>query len=175
MQWLTWFDRRTERWSTAVAETARTNGPLRDIGDSMAKKTTHPHPAYASMMAEASRLGWPERFATDLTEHDARALLAAKRDALFLWAIGPLGTVLAFEAETSRARIQRTYYVRTILEALGLDGAEPRFFSWDGTRLASATAQEASELLSSNFESLKQDAIRELEWDRGVAARAAGF
>ena len=91
--------------------------------------------AYAAMQAEADRLSWPERFATDLTTHDRDALARVGDRLPLFWVLRRDGTFLC---EISTDPIDGAghfvwnapaWFPRTF----GPNGF--RFYVWDGVAL----------------------------------------
>lgn len=93
-------------------------------------KSKHPHPAFALLLAKARETSMPERFATDLTEHDARSLRQLPADKPFGWMLHKLGTWLVIPKP--RHRQGTIDYVRGVFECAS-EGAVA--FVWDGRAL----------------------------------------
>ncbi len=79
-------------------------------------------PAYAALVAEATRLGWPAHYATDLTVHDRSTLLRAGAPTTFGWRLSEWGTTL-YRAEEPA---DLTYAANSIANAL----PEDRYYWW---------------------------------------------
>jgi hypothetical protein len=92
---------------------------------SKAKQTTDISRAHAALLVEATKLGWPTHFATDL-DHDARAIATMAPHEPFVWAIGAHGT-----------HIGRSGDQLTMCEVSD-SFTDCRFYVWDGHRLQEA-------------------------------------
>ncbi len=98
---------------------------------SKAKQTTDISRAHAAILAEATKLGWPTHFATDL-DHDARAIATMAPHEPFVWAVGAHGTHLGRSGGQLTMRMVSDQFT------------DCRFFVWDGRRLHEApTATDA--------------------------------
>jgi hypothetical protein len=101
------------------------------------KQTTDISRAHAALLAEATRLGWPTHFVTDL-DHDARAIATMAPHEPFAWAIGAHGTHIG------RSGGQLT--MRMVSDNFN----DCRFFVWDGCRMHEAkNASDADSQLAS--------------------------
>ncbi len=100
------------------------------------KQTTDISRAHAALLAEATRLGWPTHFVTDL-DHDARAIATMAPHEPFVWAIGAHGTHIG--------RSGRQITMRMVSDSF----TDCRFYVWDGYRLHEApTASDADSRLA---------------------------
>ena len=90
-----------------------------------AKQTTDISRAHAALLAEATRLGWPTHFATDL-DHDARAIASMAPNEPFVWAVCAHGTHIARHGGQLTMRMVSDTFENC------------RFFVWDGYRLHEA-------------------------------------
>lgn len=99
--------------------------------------------AYAAMLAESTRVGWPLRFASDLTTHDRAATEAIDRATPLLWALYDGGTFLC---KVTKQPIDRAGHFAWDAPAFVVRscGDETRFYLWDGVTLrALASAEDA--------------------------------
>lgn len=85
---------------------------------------------YRALVAESERVGWPLRYAADLTVHDRASLARTPHAEPFCWALGPSGTVLYFPERAGAWG--PADFIRTMRQ----DG-ERRIYRWDGVSLAS--------------------------------------
>ena len=100
------------------------------------KQTTDISRAHAALLAEATRLGWPTHFVTDL-DHDARTIATMAPCEPFAWAIGAHGTHLARSGGQITMRMVSDNFT------------DCRFYVWDGYRLQEApTASDADSRLA---------------------------
>ena len=105
--------------------------------------TTTDQQDYDALLAEADRIGWPERFRTDLTEHDRLALSRRRSTEAFAWVLSRDATYLVFP---SRLPIDGAgHYAhemrRSCREAFGAENC--RWYWWDGAQLTDARSPEA--------------------------------
>lgn len=118
----------------------------------MARKTLPPttdHPAYAAMCAVAQALGWPERFARDLTHWDREELTHWHPAKPFAWVVGANGTHIVWTDRTAdeRRRNPTGLLCEAAQEAVcSLDG-RARWFWWDGARLIASCLEDSTDRL----------------------------
>lgn len=95
---------------------------------------------YKAIAAEASRLGWPELWATDLTTHDYKMLTEFDAPREFGWSIRRCGTDLYIpDSEWSICWLEsHTKY---------LMGRDIRYYFYDGSTLRSLPADELLRVL----------------------------
>jgi hypothetical protein len=106
---------------------------------SKAKQTTDISRAHAALLVEATKLGWPTHFATDL-DHDARAIATMAPHEPFAWAIGAHG---AHGTHIGRSGDQLT------MCEVSDSFTDCRFYVWDGYHLhETPTASDADSRLA---------------------------
>ena len=98
---------------------------------------------FDALLAEADRIGWPERFRTDLTEHDRSTLSRRESTEPFAWVLSRSATYLVFP---NRRPIDGAgHYAHEMptscREAFGRDNC--RWYWWDGTGLVDVGSPEA--------------------------------
>jgi hypothetical protein len=90
---------------------------------------------YQALLAEARRVGWPERFETDLTIHD-RAALAARDPALpFAWVLNRGATYLAFPGASPVDGAGHYAHDMPAICARAFGAVDCRWYWWDGIAL----------------------------------------
>ncbi len=105
--------------------------------------------AYAALLAESERVGWPERFPTDLTEHDHAALAKRSSTEAFAWVLSQGATYLVFPSPLpiDGAGTYAHWMPRACARSFGRENC--RWYWWDGARLI---AEESAEALASRLE-----------------------
>jgi hypothetical protein len=105
--------------------------------------------AYAALLVEAERVGWPERFQTDLTEHDQRTLAERRPTDPFAWVLSNGATYLVFPSAVpiDGAGTYAHRRPRACAESFGRENC--RWYWWDGARLI---AEETPEALANRLE-----------------------
>jgi hypothetical protein len=94
-------------------------------------------PHYEALVWEATRVGWPVRFKTDLTEHD-RAFLEKRDPSLpFAWMLSEGATYLVGAEWIDRWLRRAHHYVSWVEEI----GDETRYYFWNGTSLEEFSAE----------------------------------
>jgi len=91
--------------------------------------------AFYALKSEAARVGWPLRFATDLTTHD-RAYLAQHDDAEpFAWVLMTDGTILTYPSRRpiDGAGTMAHIMPRIVCHTFGAENC--RWYWWDGNAL----------------------------------------
>jgi hypothetical protein len=97
---------------------------------------------YGALLAEAERVGWPERFRTDLTEHDRLELSRHEPTEPFAWVLSDGATYLVFP---SRAPIDGAGHYAHECPAFcesSFGRENCRFYWWDGLALQDVGASE---------------------------------
>ncbi len=94
--------------------------------------------AWEALLAEATRVKWPEHFTCDLFR-DWQLLTRADAPSEFVWALRRLGTELLILGDASSAW----------QELLARHHPEARWYVWRAQRLMAVTPEEASRLLAS--------------------------
>ncbi len=89
-------------------------------------------PAIAAILAEATRVGWPTRFATDL-DYDIRAINAMDPLEPFGWILREDGTHIAPAPTAYRAHSMTRLTIPMIVDAFG--AAQCRIYVWNGRNL----------------------------------------
>ena len=103
---------------------------------------------YEALLAEAQRVGWPERFETDLTTHD-RAALEKRDPALpFAWVLNRAATYLAFPSPSPVDGAGHYAQDMPAICARAFGREDCRWYWWDGLALHEVeTAEQLAELL----------------------------
>ena len=99
--------------------------------------------AYAALLAESARVGWPERFKTDLTEHDQRTLSERRPTDAFAWVLSQGATYLVFPSPLpiDGAGTYAHWMPRACARSFGRENC--RWYWWDGARLIAVESAEA--------------------------------
>lgn len=114
------------------------------------KLTKNPRPlsAITAIRHEATRIGWPLHFATDLA-HDERAIAGMLPREPFAWCLRADGTHIARASEPKSGSSARIKPLTMVMVADSFEAERCRFYVWDGIGLASlATAELADERLA---------------------------
>jgi len=90
-------------------------------------------PALLAIRAESQRVGWPERFATDL-DHDATAIGKMLTREPFTWCLRADGTHVG-RAVLPQPWIRKQTMLTMTAVAEAFDGRECRFYVWDSCAL----------------------------------------
>jgi hypothetical protein len=99
--------------------------------------------AYAALLAESERVGWPERFQSDLTEHDRASLAERCPTDAFAWVLSQGATYLVFPSPVpiDGAGTYAHRMPRACAESFGRENC--RWYWWDGARLVAVDSAEA--------------------------------
>jgi len=101
---------------------------------------------YVALKTESDRLGLPERFTTDLTEHDKAMLETADPDLPFGWAVHADGTHLFWPGTQDGVGHTVDMFPRFVREAV--EGCGPlHFYWWDGLGLEQIEERELRQRL----------------------------
>lgn len=128
------------------------------MGRAKKHPTTQVAPEPAALTAlrrEASQIGWPIHFATDI-EHDARAIGAMLPHEPFTWCLRADGTHIGRVVDAADHRaVQSRLTMRAVAEAF--TAAACRFYVWDGHALhpehsAAAADLRLAELATQRYE-----------------------